>query len=177
MNILWVDDEPWTLGDCFAALRQKDHKVEYVETLVAAHHRLKPVAKNSRGQPDFDLVVIDLRLGTTIPPPLQSYYQGLEPGTHNEGQSLGQWLWEVAGAHQSTSGPMHCYISSFPELYRNHRTAGKQEFLGHAVGSFILSKFDAKPSAIANQLNEIWTAWKILRYVAPPATPPKKPTP
>lgn len=166
MNILLVDDEENAVSDHIDALRQAGHAVSYDNNLIAAHDTLIRSFADADPKNHFNLVVIDLYIGS-IPPVLMPHYTKLQPGTQNEGQALGQWLWEAAGARRIAARPMHCYFTNFPGNYVLSRPGHEQEFRPLPQGqneadvhsAMLLEKWAVPPSKIVQRISKVEALW------------------
>lgn len=170
MNILLVDDEENAVSDHIDALRQAGHAVSYDNSLLAAHDTLIRSFADADALNHFDLVLVDLYIGS-IPPVLMPHYTKLQPGTQNEGQALGQWLWDIAGARQTAARPMHCYFTNFPGNYVLSRPSHEQEFRPLQVdcdqtavhSAMLLEKWAVPPSKIVQRISnvkDLWSQWR-----------------
>jgi response regulator RpfG family c-di-GMP phosphodiesterase len=184
MHILMIDDEEDTLSDHRAALRHAGHRLFATTRLEVAVSELEHSFQGHPAHPPFDFVLIDLLLPGQIPPDaLSIYYNGLTKCSHNEGQSLGQWLWECAGAHQFVERPLHCYFSNVIQLYCLHRDVNHQEFSASAqtqmelsqARKFVLDKTRIRPSKLDAELGRVATLWNTLKKAAPPSLPAGSP--
>jgi hypothetical protein len=158
MKILWLDDEEHKTSEYRNALVENGFTVTATKRIWDAVDELK--ASFYSNSPDFNLVLIDLMLpGQPVGATLQKSYMGLVTREHNEGQALGQWLWETEGAKQIHHRPMHCYFTNGYQFYSQHRVTNQQEFLPENASDFILHKTSIKPSNIADKLRRVHDQW------------------
>ncbi|WP_280154894.1 response regulator [Piscinibacter sp. XHJ-5] len=168
MKILMIDDEEHVLMNHRIKLRDAGHSVKGITRLDQALQVLEASFSGPPGD-GFDLVLIDLLLPHHIPPQLLGYYQGIATRVNNQGQALGQWLWEKAGAHREPGRPIHCYIANIPGFYCDHTLAANQEFSGSRA--FILDKTKMMPSQMAAALSSVDKLWGPMRCPAGGAAP------
>lgn len=165
MNILMVDDEEHTMSDHRAALRLAGHRVTGLTRLETALHALK-ASFNGSPRDSFDLVLIDLMMpGQDIPTLLLPCYQGIATRLNNQGQALGQWLWDEDGARCKHGRPIHCYFSNIPQAYCLHSSREHQEFCG--ASDFVLKKTELMPSQFSSALANIEKLWTPLKLQLP----------
>jgi len=184
-RVLWVDDRFEEVHDHVAALRQAGHRVDHAPNLQQARALLlaefaHQLAQNTSaatsaghsapavaaGAPTpsapngFSMVFIDLMVGGAIPSDLQSACKGLAVGRLNDGQALGQWLWQRRCNGEPTTP--YAYFSNIPESFQSHSDAARQEFLfstGDARSSLVLEKFNVFPSGMPKCLADCLIAW------------------
>lgn len=184
-RILWVDDRFDEVHDHVATLRQEGHLVDHAPSLLRARDLLfadfrgnaplRTATSAQVGSPapgpgaipnaasvsiGYSIVFIDLMVGGPIPPELAIACQGLTVGRLNDGQALGQWLWQRR-RNGEPSVP-YAYFSNIPESYQAHSVGAQQELLfasGDARPSLILEKFNVLPSAMPQCLSDCLIVW------------------
>jgi len=162
-----VDDEDYTMADHRDALRRAGHTVVGLTRLDDAVAMLEVSFSGGTNHSPFDVVLIDLMSGQVSPQCLVNSYQGISTRQNNQGQALGQWLWESAGARAQVSRPIHCYFTNVPEAYCSHSDFLRQEFNIPPVNpfdlqsahKFILLKFKILPSKLSLELERIRQDW------------------
>ncbi|MEN9866792.1 MAG: hypothetical protein RL748_2382 [Pseudomonadota bacterium] len=177
MKILMLDDEEYTMADHREALESQGHIVYATTTLKQATTVLQAGFVDLEKQIDF--VVIDLMLEEPLvtgsiaglnknKDSLNDYYKNLKAQKLNQGQALGQWLWERGGRIQHENGPMHCYFSNVPDLYQFHNAKNQQEFWRGAdseevdknkVREFVLDKTVIAPNEFPTAIQKIVVLW------------------
>jgi hypothetical protein len=155
VKILLVDDDEDVIQDYRECLRADGHEVQWTNTLDDA---LMAIRLNV-GTACFDLIVIDIMLGCTIPSDLLAHCEGLGKQHLNEGQALGRWLWLVAGRWHFEQQPMHCYFSAVTQHYQPWKDS--VEFDGiQGRESFLISKWSVMPGEISATLEAVVSTWK-----------------
>ena len=163
MRILWIEDDMVPIAKMRLDLVAAGHTVEVVRQGVASAHR-KLLASFGDSTLAFDCVIIDLSLpDEKVPQTLQCWHEPLAVNgrfSMNQGQAIGQWLWESEGLRQKSGRPWHCYLTQVPDQYCNHPDAGKQEFSaadGSWIGEFLVSKWTVKNlPEVLHKLGQSW---------------------
>lgn len=163
MRLLWIEDDMVPIGNYRVQLLNAGHEVEVVrEGVATAHEKLKASLADRRT--GYDCVIIDLSLPhEQVPTVLLKAYQPLAPigsFSMNQGQAIGQWLWEGEGLRNRVGRPWHFYLTQVPDQYRHHPAVDKQEFrsiTGKVQSQFVVSKWSVRN--LETRLRELQRAW------------------
>jgi hypothetical protein len=162
MKILYLDDEEGNVADYRRALRERGHVVKAVTSLQKALETLM-LSFSGGASEQYDIIIIDLMLlGQNVPYPLTNYYNSILRRTHNEGQAIGQWLWEKEGASKKPNRPIHFYFSNVPTVYSPNEDPARQEFGKYevAIDNFSLHKIVTPPSQLPQKLEHVFDLWR-----------------
>jgi len=156
-----IDDEEHTMSDHRKALRGTGNHVLSSTSLIKSIEIIEQSLLED-SQDALDLVIIDLLLPAQTPPAhISRYYESLKNRRDNQGQALGQWLWESAGARINIKGPAHCYFTSLSPHYSFHSDNSLQEFVKtEDTHKFILEKTLVRPRQLNSKLIEIMQLWQ-----------------
>lgn len=173
MKILMVDDEEYTMSDYREELEEAGH-------IITIANDLQEAVGFFESETVFDFVLIDLMLGSRKIPrfsfdgenvDLNEFYKKLKSQEHNEGQALGQWLWQSCREHKNFSNIKYCYFTNVPSFHQLHKDVKMQEFSFldkkkkidvSKVANFILAKPNILPINLKSKIEEICNLWNVI---------------
>jgi CheY-like chemotaxis protein len=180
LHILIVDDDEYTMADYRDALEEGGCTVTSATSLQEAGDIL--VESMVGGSAKIEFVLIDLMLGSRRMPTLvlngnlinlNDYYKGLTSQKNNEGQALGQWLWQTKTESNNFSVPNYCYFTTVAGHHQRHTKDELQEFAMPGepgkydksnISKFVLAKPSIMPHQLREKIQDILQLWKDLKF-------------
>lgn len=143
-KLLMVDDDESAMADYRRVLRQSGIIVDFASSLEKA---VAKINDNMKTAEKYDFILLDLMLHGNIPTELEGSYNKISKKINNQGQALGQWLWEVLNNPDYSHQFAYCYLSAIPQNYAPPEIQSNLEF-----GSWFSSFEEVKSNIVLNKL-------------------------